>query len=183
MGFDKAGVLVGGRSSLERVVDALTAVAEPVLEVGPARSGLPAVREDPPGAGPLVALGAGWAALQRRGFRGPVLVMACDLPLVGDSVLRLLAGWPAAGSVVPVVAGRDQPLCARWAPDDLDAVGALEAAGDRSLRGLLRRPGITRIDETDWGPGVGPGSFADVDTPDDLDALGVPWEPPSAQLP
>ncbi|HET6809541.1 MAG TPA: NTP transferase domain-containing protein, partial [Acidimicrobiales bacterium] len=121
MGFDKATMVVEGRVSAVRLAAALTAVARPVLEVGPGRSGLASVSEDPPGSGPLVAIAAGWRALTERGHGGPVLVLACDLPLVDEEVLRLLAGWPGPASVVPVVAGRDQPLCARWSAADLAA--------------------------------------------------------------
>lgn len=178
MGFDKAAMLVEGRTGAARVAAVLTAVAEPVLEVGPGRSGLPAVAEDLPGAGPLVAIGAGWRALTGLGHRGPVLVLACDLPLVDEAVLRLLADWPTGASVVPVVAGRDQPLCARWSAADLAAVGAMVADGERSLRGLLSRPGVVRLHEEDWGPRVSARAFADVDSPADAEALGVRWGPP-----
>ena len=178
MGFDKAGMLVDGRTSAARVAAVLTAVADPVLEVGPGRSGLPAVREEAPGAGPLVAIAAGWRTLTDRGHRGPVLVLACDLPLVDEEVLRLLAGWPSAASVVPVVAGRDQPLCARWSATDLAAVAGMVAAGQRSLRGLLSRPGVVRVGEEEWGRSVSARAFADVDSPADAEALGVRWAPP-----
>ena len=174
MGTDKADLVVAGSRLVDRVVGALTAVAAPVLEVGPGRSVLPAVLEDPPGAGPLAALGAGWRALSERGHRGPVLLMACDLALVDEKVARLLAGWPAAGSVVPVIAGRDQPLCARWSAADLDTVPRLLTAGERSLRALLARPGLVRIGEAEWGAGVPARAFADVDEPGDLARLGLP---------
>ena len=178
MGFDKAAMVVDGRTSVARVVGALTAVAEPVLEVGPGRSGLPAVSEEPRRGGPLVAIAAGWRALGERGHRGPVLVLACDLPLISEEVLRLLAGWPSPGSVVPVVAGRDQPLCARWSAADLAAVDGMVAGGERSLRGLLARPGVVRLDETEWGRVARARDFADVDSPADAEGLGIGWARP-----
>jgi len=178
MGFDKATMLVEGRPSVDRVVDVLVAVADPVIEVGPGRSVLPAVGEEPPGAGPLVALAAGWRALRAGGHTGAVLVLACDLALVDEPVVRLLAGWPSAASVVPVVAGRDQPLCARWSAADLDAVDGMVAAGQRSLRGLLARPGVVRLGEEDWGPAVTARAFADIDSPADAEGLGVSWSEP-----
>jgi molybdopterin-guanine dinucleotide biosynthesis protein A len=178
MGFDKAAMLVEGRASAARVAAALSAVARPVLEVGPGRSGLPAVSERPPGSGPLAAIAAGWRALTQRGHGGPVLVLACDLPLVDENVLRLLADWPTTASVVPVVAGRDQPLCARWSAADLGMVEGMVAHGERSLRGLLSRPGVVRLDEGDWGRSLSALAFADVDSPADADALGVRWARP-----
>jgi molybdopterin-guanine dinucleotide biosynthesis protein A len=178
MGFDKAAMLIDGQTNADRLASVLAAVARPVLEVGPGRSRLPAVGEDPPGAGPLVALAAGWRALEHRGHHGPVLVLACDLPLVDGAVLRLLAGWPTTASVVPVVSGRDQPLCARWSAADLDAVPGMVEAGERSLRSLLARPAIVRLGRGEWGAAVEERSFADVDTPADADRLGLRWAPP-----
>ena len=178
MGFDKAAMLVEGRTSAARLAAVLSAVARPALEVGPGTTPLPAVLEELPGAGPLVAIAAGWRALTGLGHGGPVLVLACDLPLVDEDVLRLLAGWPTTGSVVPVVAGRDQPLCARWSAADLAAVEGMVADGQRSLRGLLSRAGVVRLGEGDWGRSVSARVFADVDSPADAEELGVRWAPP-----
>ena len=76
MGEDKALIEVGGRRLVDHAAALLTAVADPVIEVGPGWSGLPAVREDPPGSGPLAALGAGAASLRAAGHDGAVLVLA-----------------------------------------------------------------------------------------------------------
>ena len=89
MGSDKALLEVDGQRLVDRAVAALTAVADPVLEVGPGWSGLPAVREDPPGSGPLAAVSTGAAALRRAGHQGPVLVLSVDMPKVGVDLLRL----------------------------------------------------------------------------------------------
>src|SRR5918996_3934052 len=80
MGEDKALIEVGGRRLVDHAAALLTAVADPVIEVGPGWSDLPAVREDPAGSGPLAALGAGAAALRAAGHDGPVLVLAVDMP-------------------------------------------------------------------------------------------------------
>ena len=62
-----AAASVGQMMLLVRFSDA---VADPVIEVGPGwTSGLPYVREDPPGSGPLVALWAGVEALREMGER------------------------------------------------------------------------------------------------------------------
>ncbi|MGH2660413.1 MAG: molybdenum cofactor guanylyltransferase, partial [Actinomycetota bacterium] len=94
MGTDKARLMVDGCSLAERAAEALAVVCDPVLEVGPGHTALPAVREDPPGSGPLAALGAGWAALSAAGHRGPVVVLAVDMPYVTPDLLRLLAERP-----------------------------------------------------------------------------------------
>ena len=66
MGTDKARLVVNGETLAARSARVLTAVCDPVVEVGPGVSGLPAVLEEPPGAGPLVALLAGVGALGDR---------------------------------------------------------------------------------------------------------------------
>ncbi len=177
MGFNKATLSVEGRALAGRIADCLERVASPAIEVGPGRSGLAAVVEDPPGSGPLVALSTGAAALRRGGHLGSVLVVACDLPLLDEALLRLLAEWPGNHSVVPVVDGHPQPLCARWCGEDLLAAASFVDAGERSMRGLLTRPGLVRIEEKDWSAVVDPSAFSDVDTPADLDRLGLSWRP------
>src|SRR5918912_556717 len=88
MGTDKALIEVGGQRLVDRAADVLSAVADPVVEVGPGWSHLPAVREDPPGSGPLAALAAGAAALRAAGHDGPVLVLAVDMHRVPAELLR-----------------------------------------------------------------------------------------------
>ncbi|HVW35182.1 MAG TPA: molybdenum cofactor guanylyltransferase, partial [Acidimicrobiia bacterium] len=138
MGRDKALLEVDGQRLVDRAAAVLGAVADPVLEVGPGWSGLPAVREDPPGSGPLAALSAGAAELRARGHSGPVLVLAVDMPRVSAELLRFLAGraGPPA-TAVPRAGGHPQPMCARYGPDVLAAVDRRLAAGGRSLRDLL----------------------------------------------
>jgi molybdopterin-guanine dinucleotide biosynthesis protein A len=192
MGTDKALLEFDGQRLAERAAAVLTSVADPVLEVGPGWSGLPAVREDPPGGGPLAALGAGAAALRAGGHDGPVLVLAVDMPGVGVELLRLLAGRAGPATAVPVAAGHAQPLCARYGPDALAAVDTLLAGGERSLRALLSEVdagsrqgpsgelhpgsaggsgGVGWVEREEWEPVAGPDVFADLDTPDDLRRL------------
>jgi molybdopterin-guanine dinucleotide biosynthesis protein A len=175
MGSDKALLEVDGQRLVDRATAILGAVADPVVEVGPGWSGLPAVREDPPGSGPLAALGAGAAALRAAGHDGPVLVLAVDMPRVSVDLLRFLAGRAGPATAVPRADGHPQPMCARYGPDVLAAVDELLAAGGRSLRQLLEslEPGGTVgwVEPEEWGPVAGPGAFSDVDTPEDLRRL------------
>lgn len=178
MGFDKATAVVGGRLLAVAVADALGRVARPVVEVGPGVSGAGIVTcEDPPGSGPLPAVAAGIGALATWGHRGDVLVVACDLPRLGSGILGLLAAYRAPASVVPVVAGRPQPLCARWSGADLAAAAEAADAGERSLRPLLARPGVVLLDEPGWAGAADPDELADADVPADLDRLAPGWSP------
>lgn len=177
MGVDKASLLLpaaSGDSAIslaERTAGLLRQVCAVSIEVGPGHTTLPAVTEDDPGAGPLVALAAGGRALRAEGWDGPVLVVATDLPLLTVSFLRWLAGHPAAGSVVPVAGGRAQPLCARYTSGDMTLAARLAAGGARTMNALIEAAHPVLADEAEWAGAGGPGLLADVDTPEDVARL------------
>jgi molybdopterin-guanine dinucleotide biosynthesis protein A len=172
-GVDKATLVVAGRTLAERGAEVLAEVCDVVLEVGPGHTRLPVTREEPPGSGPLAAVAAGAAELARRGRAGPTMVLAVDLPFSTPAVLRLLRDGPGEATVVPEVAGRLQPVCARYGPDALVAAGSLLAGGVRSLHALLDVVGHDVIAEDEWGRVAPAEVFADVDTPDDVRRLGL----------
>ncbi|MHB1961839.1 MAG: molybdenum cofactor biosynthesis protein MoaE [Acidimicrobiales bacterium] len=167
MGRDKATLPMGGQSMAERLGRLLSAVGGPVLEVGPGHSGLPVVRDEPAGQGPLAAVAAGARALGELGWRGPAVVLACDLRRLTAEALALLAGWPGEGAVVPEVDGRRQPLCARWSPADLSAAVVAADAGRRAVGDLPAVPPGTALTPELWAP-ADRWVFADADRPDDL---------------
>lgn len=173
MGRDKSQIIVDGSTLAVRSADLLLHVAQTVIEVGPGVSGLPSILEQPRGGGPLVAVAAGHEALKGQGRFDAALVIACDLPFVSEQLLRFLAEWDSAGSVVPLVRGRPQPLCARWASRDLDFAQDLINRGVRSLQHLSRQPETAILDESAWGNVANEKEFSDVDTPDDLRRLGL----------
>ena len=156
----------------ERTARILSSVCSPSVEVGPGRAGLPAVREHPEGAGPLAALVAGWAALRAGGWPGPVIVVATDLPALTPAMISWLAERTVDRSVVPVAAGRVQPLCARYSPSDLDVAAGLVAGGQRAMTALLTAIDPELVPEDVWAPAVGGRDvLADADTPEDLDRI------------
>jgi molybdopterin-guanine dinucleotide biosynthesis protein A len=174
MGFDKTALLVDGVPCAERVGSVMVRVLDPVLEVGPGRSGRPNIREDPPGAGPLAAVVAGFTRLRvMRGEEGPVVVVAGDQPLLTEAALAMLASWPGPGSVVPVVEGRAQPLCARWSPEAQRAAEEALGQGERSMRPLLEFDDVELVVESRWPEGVTARAFDDIDRPADLKRLGL----------
>lgn len=169
MGRDKATiVLADGRTCAQTVAARIAEVADPVLEVGPGTSGLTAVADDTPGAGPLAALATGWRALVGSGYAGPALVVACDLPRIAVPLLEMLARASGDGTVVPMVRGRSQPLCARFGAKSLDQCEGLVAAGHRSLKALLDATTVTWLAPVVWSEVTDEQCFADIDTPDDL---------------
>jgi molybdopterin-guanine dinucleotide biosynthesis protein A len=144
----------------------LSQVAWPVLEVGPGWTSLPAVADD--GDGPLAAVAVGWTALAPR--PEGALVVACDLPRLRADVLTALVGQRGSGAaaVVPKVGGRLQPLCAWYSAEALDLSAVLAAGGARSLRDLLAAIDYRALIADGWAA-----TLADVDTPADLDRLGL----------
>ena len=171
-----AGPAAGPVTLAERTARLLGAVADPVIEVGPGRSHLTAVSEDPPGAGPLAAVAAGASALAGAGWSGPVLVVATDLPRLDEGLLRWLVSHPDPRSVVPVAAGRVQPLCARYCADDLHVAGRLVAAGRRAMGDLLAAIDAHRAPEEEWSAASSDlSALCDADTPGDLERLVTGW--------
>ena len=172
MGVTKAELRRDGERLVDRGARVLTTVCDRVIEVGAGLGTVPAVREDPPGAGPLAAVVAGAAALHDRSPAGFVLVLAVDLPFVEPALLAWLATHPAPGTVVPRVEGIAQSLCARYSPDALSVADALVGAGERSMRALLHSVEVTYVDEADWSVVCDARAFADIDTPEDLERWG-----------
>ena len=104
-------------------------------------------------------------------------MLACDLPLVTSAFIRWLAQYPGERSVVPLVEGRLQPLCARWSAPDLRRSVARAAHGARSFRELLDEMAPVIVSPREWAGVALPSALADADTPDDLARLGLSWRP------
>ena len=177
MGRDKSQLLIGGVTLAVRTAALLTSVVTVAIEVGPGVSGLFATTDDAPGEGPLGGVVAGCRALRTRGHDGSALVVACDLPFLSRALLELLVEWDSLQSVVPVVEGIAQPLCARWSARDLDLAGELFARGERSLRHVSGQPGAVLLGESDWGAVASARELSDVDTPDDARRSGIATSP------
>ncbi|MDE3206777.1 MAG: molybdenum cofactor guanylyltransferase [Acidobacteriota bacterium] len=172
MGRDKAAIAWPDPDSptlAVRTATLLTAVCPTAVEVGPGHTELARVREAVPGGGPLAALVAGWRGLVAAGWTDPVLVVATDLPLLSEGLLRWLADFPDQRSVVPLAGGRVQPLCARYSPADLDLAARLLARGRRALLSLVEDLDAAHPDEAVWAAPAGhPAALDDADTPGDL---------------
>jgi molybdopterin-guanine dinucleotide biosynthesis protein A len=180
MGRDKATMEVEGTALAGRVAAALAEVASPCLEVGSGVSGLPSVLIDTARQGPLVAVAtaAKWLLDQRSSARH-VLTLACDLPLVTPAVLRWLLEYPSDRSILPVVGGRTQPLCARWTRSDLELAVAAVGQGATAMRALVDLASPDRVHPAEWAHVAAGDAFDDVDTPADWQRLVV-QRPPGA---
>lgn len=153
-----------------------------------------------PGAGPLAGIEAGLLAADP----GPCLVLACDLPLLESAplsaLLETLTAAPPGGrdvpgsdsarsasdpppahtagrpprAVVPVAAGRRQPLCAAVEREAAAVASTLLDAGERSVAAWLERLEVREMAAEDLAAAAGaaPGDverwLLDVDTPEAL---------------
>jgi molybdenum cofactor guanylyltransferase len=173
MGHDKAELVVAGERLADHAARVLTAVCEPVLEIGPGRSELEAVDDDEPRAGPPVALVTGARALRARGDDGPVVLLGVDLPFVDQRLLELLVRHPASETVVPMAGGMRQSCCARYAPDALATAAELVERGERAMHALLSAVPAVEITEAEWREVAPADALVDLDTPEDLAHHGI----------
>lgn len=115
IGGSKAMVELAGRPLISYPLSAvLEAGLEPLVVAKPDTQlpelAVPVVREGPRDPHPLHGVIAALEAARGR----PVLVVACDMPLVTAALLAWLAG--ITGSAVPRIGGIMQPLLARYEP-------------------------------------------------------------------
>ena len=197
-GVPKQSLTYDGDSLLRRAA-AAAGGARAAVVVGPDAAGMQAgevpagflrCREEPPFGGPAAAIAAGLAALAAAGSNRPplTLVLACDMPNVGQAVAALKAalnvrapgaGGPAKqqpaglepdGVVAVSEDGRRQPVVGFYSTAALQrSVAELESTGrliNGSVRALLASLDVQLV-------AVPAGSTADVDTWDDAAALGV----------
>ena len=135
LGRPKAAVRVGAVSLVERAVAAVrSAGCSDVVVVTRSGVELPpldatVIVDDPGPPAALRAVRTGLAALAAD----EVVVLACDLPLAGPLVARLVAAPPGGARVAVDGDGRVQPLCGRYPRG-----AALAAADERLAAGDAR---------------------------------------------
>jgi molybdopterin-guanine dinucleotide biosynthesis protein A len=168
-GADKAGLLVGAATLLERALAATAEAAEVVVVGEPVATSRPVTwtREDPPGGGPAAGLLAGIDAFGRPWE--VVAVLAVDMPRVtGATFDRLLAalGPGADGALLVDRDGRRQLLCGAYRVAALRRVRPRTRSEEAGLavRRLLEPLRLVDV------PGVADEAH-DVDTWEDLEAL------------
>jgi len=191
-GGGKALLPFRGQTFLEHVAAAVAAEVSRTIVVAAPEQPLPrlgqtlVVRDSTPGAGPLAGIRDGLRAAlaaDRGGFPSPELavVASCDLPLLRREVVRLLldmAGASDAVWTVPIVHGHRQVLVSVMRVELLPRIEVWLATGRRDLRGLCHEiarddPRSVREVTEEACKAVDPAlvSFADIDTPADLERL------------
>ncbi|MFD9356702.1 NTP transferase domain-containing protein [Streptomyces sp. NPDC060031] len=167
-GADKPALEVGGRTLLDRVLDACADARTTVVVGGRRPTARPVhwTREEPPGGGPLAALDAGL----RRTTAAQVLVLSADLPFLDAETVRALLDSPGPeGAMLRDPAGRDQPLVAAYRAEPLRRELALLATEHGNLTGLPLRALTAELDLATVTAAAPLASF-DCDTWDDLAA-------------
>ncbi len=186
MGRDKALVEVGSRPMIARAAQALaTALEEVVLASGSGAAypflGLPEVADRHPGAGPLAGIEAAlaWAAPR------PVFALACDLPFVGEELVRHLVARVGEGSeredavwlpVLEVQEGRRAPrppLCAVFGPGCAVAIARRLADGSLQALDLLEEVSVVEVPIGRELPFYRPDLFDNVNRPADLERAAL----------
>ena len=175
MGRDKAGIVVGAETLLQRSCRVLReAGAAPIVAIGGAadvcrHAGVERVADRSPGEGPLggVLTALDWAATPDVGATW-VAVIAVDLVRLDPSVVRRLIDAAAAADDPPdvVVARgtRDEPLVALWRVSTCRGpVAAAFADGTRAVHRAWDALTLQRVAVTD-------ALLANANTPADLDA-------------
>ena len=176
MGSDKADLLLGGQTLLQRVIATMQEIFPHVIvsvrQVRP-EIDLPQVCDEQPGdgmpgAGPLAGLAAGLGHITTPW----AFAVACDMPFVAPALVEQLAKYRSDHqAVVPVVQGYPQPLAAFYAGSCLPVMRDNLAGQDGSLRGVLKRLDVCYVDEAELlqaDPALR--SFFDLDTPQDIAA-------------
>lgn len=194
MGRDKAAILFGAETLLERAVRIVGEVADDVIVVAQGggaplvhRSatregglGLPVrVVHDPiENLGPLAGIAAGLSA----STSDLNVIVACDMPLIRPAVLRrLVALLGEADICVAVVDGQASPLCAVYRSPVAGVARQLLAGGERRVMALLDRVQTARVEAAmfrDLDPDLD--SFVSCNTPGQLEAAALKCRPPGA---
>lgn len=139
-GRDKAGLVVGGASILERQIRVLAKVADRVVIVaneGEAyrATGLPVVPDAWPDGGPLGGIYT--ALLEAASER--VVVVACDMPFIRADFLDYMRGCSgAADAVVPRTPDGLHPLCAVYSRAAIATIERHLASGEMKVTDMLR---------------------------------------------
>ena len=147
MGRPKHALRIGKACVLDLLAERLRRVFPRVyVSVGlrPIRlpAGARAVRDLAPGQGPLAGLHAAFAGTREK----RIFLVACDMPLVSEALIRLL--WKRArgkSGAVPAGPRGVEPLCGFYARALAPEIRRKLERGERSVYSLARVPGMVRV--------------------------------------
>lgn len=168
MGRDKAALQLHGRAQVDWAFDLLSrhcaqvfVSVRPGQQGDPARTSHPIIVDQHEGAGPIAGIAAAQAAHPDAAW----LVVACDLPFLGDATLEALIAGRGDLAVTAFRSTHDglpEPLCAIYEPQTRAAIEAAIASGKHCPRKFIIQSGVPLLEQPD------PAALDNVNTPDDL---------------
>lgn len=171
MGTDKAFLEFDGRTLLARALDLLQALTPEVRIVGPAAKFAiygPVIEDVYAARGPL----AGIHAALTSSTTELNLILAVDLPLVTDSLLRFLVEQARASDAVvtvPRIAGGYQPLCAVYRRGFAPLAQAALESGKNKIDALFAVTTTRILEESELSRfAFHAAMFENLNTPEDL---------------
>ena len=168
MRTDKAALLYGGRSQLERAMELIKPhVARAYVSVradqagDPLRARFAQIPDTHENLGPI----AGLLAAQARHPQAAWLVLACDLPLLDEATLAQLVAARAPDRLATAYRsshdGLPEPLCAIWEPRSAAPLAAYVAGGRQCPRRFLVGADTNLLDEPN------PRALDNINTPEE----------------
>ena len=147
MGRDKASLLIGSETFLERAIRTVRAFAGEVIVVSrasqPVPEGVRVVHDPVENLGPLAGIAAGLAA----SHSDLNAVIACDMPLIKAAVLQRLADLIGDhDACVAVVDGHASVLCGVYRSRVAAVAQQLLDQGERRVTALVERLNTKRVD-------------------------------------
>jgi molybdopterin-guanine dinucleotide biosynthesis protein A len=178
MGAGKATTRLAGRPLISHPIEAARGAGLDVVVVSKPATALPDLDvpvwlEPSHPQHPLLGI---VTALERvRG--GAVLALGCDLPLLTPELLGWLAGLEGSPAVVPVAAGRPQPLLARYSAEALEPLRQALGSG-QTLTAAVAALGPRWVGEGELRLFGDPARLAfNVNTPEDLERAAALFAP------
>jgi molybdopterin-guanine dinucleotide biosynthesis protein A len=166
MGVDKAHALSHGRALALRVADRAASVCNSISAVGDpalyADLGLPVIADSRPGQGPLAGIEAALAATACEAN----LIVACDMPALGASLLEELFETGGDIAVPRHESGAIEPLCAVYRRRCLPMIREALESGVRGVTEALHRFAPPRF-EVRYVRVSDAAAFANLNTPED----------------
>jgi molybdopterin-guanine dinucleotide biosynthesis protein A len=165
MGRDKAALEYLGRSQVAIAFELVSRHCQrafvsvrPDQTNDPARAALPQVVDQVAGLGPIAGIAAAQAAFPEAAW----LVVACDLPFLGDAAIARLVAARGAHGIVAFRSAHDglpEPLCAIYEPSTRAGILDAIARDRRCPRKFVIASGVPLLEQAD------PAALDNVNTP------------------
>lgn len=148
LGVDKAELIVGGRSILERTVLIIKQIFAEVIVVSNVRRDI--VGEDviqvKDIAGAKGALGGIYTGLAHASYDRS-FITACDMPYIMPQMVELIAQRPQKDVVVPRVNGNFEPLFAVYSNQCIPIIEQMISCNILKISDLFKKCSVEYVDE------------------------------------